>query len=254
MAREANCPIAEENMVAPLKAAFRRLVGEQAAGAFDYLLKPGRGAEWGGPFNGQPFRRALFLAIVEQLRPVAVVETGTYCGVTTQFMAQTKLRVFTVESNARKHGFARTKLWRQRNVKLLLQDSRSALRDLLDGPLSGLTSSCLFFYLDAHWNEDLPLADELQIILRRCASPVIMIDDFQVPDDAGYGYDDYGPGKALTPVYIEPAITAHGARALYPATRSSDEGGARRGCVVLVKDVADGQTLASMPLLRAASR
>jgi hypothetical protein len=205
-------------MVARLKAALRGLVGEQATGALDYLLKPGRGSDWGGPFNGQPFRRALFLAMVEQLRPLAIVETGTYRAVTTQFMARTKLPVFTVESDARMHGFARTKLWRQRNVKPLLQDSRSALRDLLDGPLSGLTSSCLFFYLDAHWNEDLPLADELQIILRRCASPVIMIDDFQVPDDAGCGFDDYGPGKALTPVYIAPAIKAHDARAFYPAT------------------------------------
>jgi len=32
-----------------------------------------------------------------------------------------------------------------------------------------------------------------------------MIDDFQVPDDPGYAYDDYGPGKALTPDLVDPA-------------------------------------------------
>jgi len=239
-------------MVDRLKAAVRRLVGEQGLGALEYFRRPDLGSEWGGPFNGQPFRRALFLSIVEQLKPVVIVETGTYRGVTTHFMAQTNLPIFTVEGNPRNHGFSRAKLWRQRNVTLLLQDSRSALRKLFDGPLSGLLSQRMFFYLDAHWYEDLPLADELQIILPRCASPVIMIDDFQVPDDAGYKYDDYGPGKALTPDYIAPAVKVHGLRVFYPATRSSDEGGMRRGCVVLTKDVAEAQTLTSMPLVRTA--
>jgi len=32
-----------------------------------------------------------------------------------------------------------------------------------------------------------------------------MIDDFQVLDDPGYAYDDYGPGKALTPDLVDPA-------------------------------------------------
>jgi hypothetical protein len=237
-----------------LEAAVRRLFGEQGVGALEYFRRPELRSEWGGPFNGQPFRRHLFMAIIKQLRPVAIVETGTYRGITTDFMAQTKLPIFTVEGHPNKHGFARAKLWRQRNVKLLLDDSRSALRKLFDGPLNGLTSRRLFFYLDAHWNEDLPLAEELEIILPRCASPVIMIDDFQVPDDAGYGYDDYGPGNALTPDYIAPAVKAHGLRAFYPATRSADEGGERRGCVVLSKDIVDGEELASMPLLRAVGR
>ena len=242
-----------ENMYPQLKATVRLLLGEQGEGMLLYLRRPKLGSEWGGPFNGQPFRRDLFLTIIKQLCPVAIVETGTYYGLTTNFMAQTKLPIFTIEGDPRKHGFARARLWRQRNVKLLLQDSRSALHKLLEGPLSGLTSRRLFFYLDAHWTEDLPLAEELEIILSRCASPVIMIDDFQVPDDPGYAYDDYGSGKALTPEYIAPAVKAHDLRAFYPATRSSDEGGMRRGCVVLTKNINDGQRLTAMPLLRTAS-
>jgi hypothetical protein len=31
---------------------------------------------------------------------------------------------------------------------------------------------------------------------------VAMIDDFRVPGDEGYAYDDYGPGKALTADYL----------------------------------------------------
>jgi hypothetical protein len=239
-------------MIRLLKTAVRRLIGEQAMGTLDYLRFPNLGCEFGA-FNGQPARRQLFELIVERIKPAAVIETGTAFGATTQFMAQTKLPIFSVEEHPRRHGFARAKFRRQRNVMLFHQDSRSALRTLFDGALSGLTSRPLFFYLDAHWNEDLPLAEELEIILQRCSSSVIMLDDFQVPNDAGYRYDDYGPGKALTADYIAPAITAHGLCAFYPTTHSSDEGGARRGCVVLVKDIVHVQALASLPLLRAGS-
>ena len=54
----------------------------------------------------------------------------------------------------------------------------------------------LFIYLDAHWEEDLPLAEELAVIARATTRCIVMIDDFQVPGD-GYAYDNYGPGKAL---------------------------------------------------------
>ena len=64
-----------------------------------------------------------------------------------------------------------------------------------------LADAALFFYLDAHWNEDLPLAEELDTIFCRSSNPVVMIEDFQVPDDPDYGYDDYGPRKSLNPEY-----------------------------------------------------
>jgi hypothetical protein len=69
-----------------------------------------------------------------------------------------------------------------------------------------------------------------------------MIDDFQVPFDPGYGYDDYGPGKALTFEYIAPAIAENGLCALYPATPSGEEDGMRRGCIILGKEEAHGRS------------
>lgn len=63
----------------------------------------------------------------------------------------------------------------------------------------------LFAYLDAHWGEDLPLAEKLEIVFSWDSDAIVMIDDFQVPDDPGYAYDDYGPGKALTPDLVDPA-------------------------------------------------
>jgi len=135
---------------------------------------------------------------------------------------------------------------------LLHEVSRTALRTLFDGPLQPLSSGTLFFYLDAHWNEDLPLAEEIGIVFSRCPSAVVMIDDFRVPFDPGYGYDDYGPGKALVSGYIRLAVLAHQLQAFYPSTPSAAEGGARRGCIVLAKEACHGTILASMPLLRLA--
>ena len=238
----------------------------QTTGMIDYLRFPDRGAGW-GPFNGQTARQALFVDIVAKTRPQTIVETGTFLGVTTELMSQTGLPVFSIESHARTCGFARARLWRARNVKLLHADSRAGLHRLFDGPLRPISGLTVFFYLDAHWNDDLPLAEEIDIIFSRCPRAIVMIDDFEVPGDAGYGFDDYGPGKALVSSYIRPAISAHQLQAFYPSTPSAADypstpmaavglaapGRLRRGCVVLAKQACHGPVLASMPLLRAAA-
>jgi hypothetical protein len=229
---------------------LRRLLGDEAVGMIDYVRFPDRGDANFGPLNGQPFRQNLFRDMVERFRPVAIVETGTYRGTTTKFMAGLGLPVFSVEESLRNFGFARIRLWGHRNVKLFVGDSCDALCSWFNGPLRDMASRTLFFYLDAHWNEDLPLAEELDIVFRCCTQAVVMIDDFQVPHDKGYGYDDYGPGKALTPDYLTNAITEHGLCAFYPSTPSAQEGGWRRGCVVLAKNKVHGAALASLALLR----
>jgi hypothetical protein len=79
---------------------------------------------------------------------------------------------------------------------------------------------------------------------------VVMVDDFQVPFDAGYGYDDFGPGKALTPAYIAAAMIAHKLEAYFPSTPSYAETGERRGCIVLAKEGIHSSKLSSIPLLQ----
>lgn len=232
------------------KPALRSLLGEQILGMIDFLRFPDRGSAWGGPFNGQPVRGALFREIIANLRPQAIVETGTHLGTTTEYMAQTGLPTYTIETDRRYYGFVRARFFRgKRNIHLNYGDSRVALRNLLNGPLSDLSEGTLFFYLDAHWNDDLPLADEIDVIFSRCPSAIVMIDDFQVPFDVGYGYDDYGPGKALVPQYIARAVTTHRLQSYFPSTSSADEGGLRRGCVVLAKQNSQSLVLGSIRLL-----
>jgi hypothetical protein len=239
---------------------------QQTIGIIDYIRSPDRGAGW-GPFNGQTARQALFVDIIANMRPHAIVETGTFLGATTELMSQTGLPVFTIEMHPRNYGFARARFWRKQNVKLLHQDSRTALLKLFDGPLNSLSDLTIFFYLDAHWNDDLPLAEEIDIIFSRCPMALVMIDDFEVPSDSGYGFDDYGPGKALISGYIGQAIWAHQLQAFYPSTPSAadypstpmaaaglaEAGRLRRGCVILVKQEHHGSVLGSLPLLRPAA-
>ena len=75
-----------------------------------------------------------------------------------------------------------------------LTDSCSELRFLLAKQPLGT----LLYYLDAHWQENLPLQEEIKLILAYGQPAAIMIDDFAVPGDPDYGYDDYGPGKTLS--------------------------------------------------------
>lgn len=233
-----------------VKAVAKSMVSSRILGAIDYVRFPSRATAWGGPFNGQPARQALFREMVAKLRPYAIVETGTHLGTTAEFMAQTGLPVYTIEANPRNYGFVRARFWRTYNMTLLCGDSRSALRKLLDGPLRDLACRTLFFYLDAHWNADLPLAEELEIVLSRHPAAIVIIDDFEVPFNSGYGYDDYGSGKSLTANYIAPIVSRYQLQTFYPSTRSSAESGMRRGCVVLAKENAHGGALALIPLLR----
>ena len=64
----------------------------------------------------------------------------------------------------------------------------------------------VFFYLDAHWEDDLPLLEEIEVIFSHRDRATIMIDDFCVPG-TDYGFDDYGAGKTLNLAYLR-AVTS----------------------------------------------
>ncbi len=202
-------------------------------GRLEYYLFPNWRNGWGGPFNGQKRRKELFEGILHNVSPKAIVETGTFRGRTASYFAETGLPVYSVEYNPRVYGFARELLRGYDNVVMLEGDSRAGLRQFLGTALSDKLQDPLFFYLDAHWNADLPLAEELDIIFAACARPVVMIDDFEVPDDAGYGYDDYGGANVLNAEYIAPSVERYGMSELYPSAPSSSETGAKRGSVIL---------------------
>ena len=203
-------------------------------GQLDYILKPRLKRREAGPFNGQEFRQRIFRELVEKMGFSAIVETGTFRGETTQYMYRTSgLPLYSAELNPRFYAYARMRLRKDSDINLYNSDSRKFLRQLINEGLFGKAD--VFFYLDAHWGEDLPLLEEIEIIFDKMPSAVVMVDDFKVPWDAGYTYDDYGMGKSLTLEYLEPAITRYGLTSFFPVQDAAGETGARRGCVVIAK-------------------
>jgi hypothetical protein len=196
----------------------------------DYYLKPDLKNCLGGPFNGQAYRQRIFNELLKTVAFDAIVETGAYLGTTTQFFANTGLQVFAVEINQRSYAYTATRMHsKRRQVHLYLDNSPNFLRGLTKN--ARFSAARPFFYLDAHWYDHLPLAEELNIIFTQWSEAVVMVDDFQVPESS-YTYDNYGPGKALTVDYLKPL---HHLRLaiFFPAAGAEHETGRKRGCVVI---------------------
>lgn len=199
--------------------------------ALEYRFDKSLGTEFGGPFNGQKFRQQIFNDLNREAAFKAIVETGTFRGVTTAFMAEnTSIPIYTVESEPRFYHYATRNLNRYKNVRVFNEDSRDYVEGLIkDG---SVPKSDVFFYLDAHWNEDLPLFEEVKLIGDNWKDVVIMIDDFEVADDSDYKFDDYGSGKKLSLDYLGEELLSNWA-IYFPAGRGVDDTGIKRGCVVL---------------------
>jgi hypothetical protein len=208
-----------------------RFLSPDLAGRID-LLRPSFRGSWGGPLNGQQRRCEIVRDLAHAISFDRAIETGTYRGTSTEFFSAVMgTPIETVEANPRFFAYSSRRLAILPSVHVVPGDSRPFLQNLAKGP--GATNESVFVYLDAHGKDDLPLAQELQIIARSWTQAVVMIDDFQVPDDDGYGFDDYGSGKKLAKSIL-PADDLAGWQLFYPKAHSSSETGARRGCCVLV--------------------
>jgi hypothetical protein len=187
-------------------------------------------------FNSQRGRKKIFQDLLGQYDFSGIIETGTYLGDTSGYMAETsQLPVFTCEINPTLHLLAGMRLKNVPSVRLYNLDSRAFLQHLGEKP--DIVRTQCFFYLDAHWDRDLPLAEEVSIIASRWAKFVIMIDDFQVPHDDGYVYDRYGYFTKLNIALLRPALRKHDLCAFFPTLPSSEESRPRpTGCVVLARN------------------
>jgi hypothetical protein len=222
------------------------LLGGTRLGAWEYYFRPHVRSAF-GPLNGSPFRQKVFSRLASTGSLEAIIETGTFRGTTTEYFARTGLPVYSVEAVPRYFGFAQARLRSLPRAEVRLGDSRSFLIGLSREP--AVPKGRVFFYLDAHWSHDLPLRDELITIFQHWTEPIVMIDDFEVPTDPGYGYDDYGNCNALTLAYLAP-LARLGFRCFFPTAPAADEVEPRRGWVVLSRDGQSAALLGAMPELR----
>jgi hypothetical protein len=187
------------------------------------LMRPSYWAD--PPLNGQRERQRIVRELARAIEFDEVVETGTFRGATTLFFSHLLgCPVHSAELLPRYHAFAAVRCAADPSIRLTCGDSREFLRRLAP-EIAGHTT---LFYLDAHWEADVPRFEELEILAGQQRA-VVMIDDFQVPDDPGYGFTHYG-GAPLNLDYL-PELS--GWRSFFPAVPSSRETGARRGCIVL---------------------
>jgi hypothetical protein len=180
---------------------------------------------FGQAFNGQDVRLRTIRSLVDRFDPDAFLETGTFLGHTTRFFSGNNVPVYTVEVKPSIYAAAKVRLSIDPNDRIILKDSGSAVSDLArQKPFERP-----FAYLDAHWWEALPLPGEVRDLLTTWDDVLIAIDDFYVPGDEGYGYDEF-EGKPLS---LEMLDISGGAIAAFPAAPASEETGGKRGTVYI---------------------
>lgn len=217
-----------------------------ARGMLDHRLGLHRHySPWGFAMNGMTARLEATRQLIFACGVSEIVETGTYRGTTTEWFAQFGIPVLSIELHLRFFTFSRRRVAAFPNVTVRNGDSSDAVSEYV---ASGKGDGTLF-YLDAHWNDHLPLQQELEKIFPARPAAIVLIDDFSVPGDPGYGYDDYGPGKALTTEYLDRCALGRQHR-FFPAVPAAQETGHRRGWVVLTGSDEVAAKLAAMPLLR----
>lgn len=217
-----------------LKSWFKSKIGEDNYGRMEYFLRPK--LKKGQPLNGQVHRQRMFRDITGIFPLQAIVETGAFRGTSTAFFASLGVPVYTVEINPRFYRYCATRFQnQQQSVFVSFGDSRSFLQALGNDP--SVPKSSVFFYLDAHWKEDLPLRGEVELIFRHWRQSVVMIDDFCVPETS-YGFDAYGPDRTLNLDYLMPVLIAQKLAVFFPSVDAAQETGWKRGTAVLCQDEA----------------
>jgi hypothetical protein len=179
------------------------------------------------PFNGQAVRWNTISAISRKFEPTTAVETGTFLGSSTPYISSlVSGKTYSIEINVESFNKT-TRRFREnhseRNIELILGDSAQKIREVL-AELDP-ESIRVIAYLDAHWLDAIPTADELLALVEWGGAWIAIIDDFMVPHDDGYGFDHYGEttiGADIVPLNCGISI-------FVPRGPSSQETNAKRG-------------------------
>tara|TARA_B100000900_G_C20582520_1_gene718141 strand:- start:1653 stop:2399 length:747 start_codon:yes stop_codon:yes gene_type:complete len=190
------------------------------------------------PFNGQKKRKELVESLIKNFNPDMLVETGTYLGNTLQYLLNFDIPTYSVEINEKFYFIAKSRFLDKKNLLLNHGDSVSFLKSL------DKTQKKAFIYLDAHWYSDLPLNEEL-IHIEKFESAIVLIDDFKIPNDSRWKYDNYGN----TDLRIENVNFSDKFKKYFPNYSPIQDGGFMTGCLVLGKGEEAIQILKNSNLL-----
>lgn len=150
-------------------------------------------------FNTDTVVSDTVVQLVKDLKIDCIVETGTFHGKTTCYLAEEfpSLLIYTIEVKFDTFLIAEKNLKSFSNVKQFCGSSEMILKDILPT----LSGKRILFYLDAHWEDYWPLLDELKKISTTHQNTCcIIIDDFKVPNRP-FKYDSY-KGQPLDIYYV----------------------------------------------------
>jgi hypothetical protein len=140
-------------------------------------------------FNREIIRACVASSLNKMYGCTSFVETGTQHGYTTAFARRAfQTPVFSSELNNTSYLVAKMYLAWAKQTTLSHSNSSEFLKEFCYEENLG---SNPMFYLDAHWNQYMPLPDELLTIAERCPKAVILIDDFEIPWEPNFKYDGY---------------------------------------------------------------
>jgi len=142
------------------------------------------------PFHNDLLLQKALILTIREIKPTSLVETGTYLGASTSFMAKNfpNILVYTCEINDKNYRKSIKNLRKYKNVKIIKGNSPEFLQKMINKKLLGERP---LFFLDAHWEKYWPLEEEIKIITTNCKSAVILIDDFKISDSPQFGFDKY---------------------------------------------------------------
>lgn len=120
--------------------------------------------------------------------PERYIETGTYRGNSALLAAKNFKKVETIELSDRWYEYSKDRLKDFSNVICHLGDCVKVLPILLED-----SQSPVYFFLDAHFSggttalgdKEVPLMEELQLILERKSKDIIVIDDLRLIGNKG---------------------------------------------------------------------
>jgi predicted O-methyltransferase YrrM len=138
-------------------------------------------------FNGDLLLKQEYEKLINKYNPEILIETGSYEGVTTEYMCSLGLPVITTEINEERYSITKKNLSQYGNCSVLFGDSEIELRKIFNS----IKSKKILAFLDAHWFDDRVLQRELELLSELDHAPIIMIHDFMVPGK-DFGYDCYG--------------------------------------------------------------
>lgn len=167
--------------------------------ALDNILKYA-----GGCFPSEDFKRRNILEYFTEYNCDIFIETGTFYGKTTEFMAGYAKEIHTIELSEALYKKAEEKFKGKENIHCYFGDSKNIIENILQT----LENKRPLIYLDAHYSggktahgeKNTPIIEELKIIAKsNIKAPfVILIDDARF-----FGFEDDYPSLFKLKLFVK---------------------------------------------------